>query len=61
MKAKAKRTREELLQRLDAAVELTSKRRTALYMAERAMVKAREELQRFDEEAAIPAPPVYRR
>ncbi len=46
-------TREQLVARLDAAVERTSKRRVALRLAERALIEAREDLQRFDEEAAF--------
>jgi len=45
-------TREQLLARLDAACELASKRRVQLRLAERAMIEAREQLDRFDEAAA---------
>ena len=60
-KAKQPPTRDELVALLDAACERTAKRRTALRLAERAMIEARERLEKFDAEAARPAPPVHRR
>ena len=62
-KTQAKRapTRDELLAQLDSACERTMKRRTALRLAERAMLEARAMLEKFDAEAARPAPPVHRR
>jgi hypothetical protein len=53
-------TREQLVAKYDAAIELTSKRRTALRLAERAMLEAREQLQRFDELAAWKGTPPCR-
>jgi hypothetical protein len=52
-------TRRQLVAGLDAAIEHCSKQRVALHLAERAMVQARETLERFDAEARRPEPPVH--
>lgn len=54
-------TRDELVAQHDEAIERTQQCRIDLRMAERAMLDARKAIERFDELASRPAPPVHRR
>jgi len=52
-------TRADLVAEIDAAIEHTAKCRIELGLAERAMVAAREALERFDAEAQRRPPPIH--
>ncbi len=54
-------TREELVVRLDEAIERAQHHRIELRLAERAMIEARHAIERLDELASRPLPPVHRR
>jgi len=58
--AKSPIKRDDLVARLDAAVEGCIKKRTALRLAERRMVKAREQLAEFDAQAKLVPAPAHR-